>query len=306
MELQQVVDIWLASHKHTTRVSYGFPMRLFIEHMGASRLLTSITPIDLVRYVQSAINPRGYAPATYNKHIKTLRTFFSWCASLDLIASSPMRGAIKLKPIPRGVNRAKAMTDPELFALLMVVRSKPRDRALLLFLADTGCRRGGAAGLRVGDIDWVKNRATVTEKGDITRVVSFGDECAVALRVWLAYRAMHHVQRGVYLWTRDGKPIKAEQISQTVRRLCQKACIRVRSAHSLRFRKGFQFADARIAPTYAAAYLGHSDPTITVRHYYPDDYDTAEALGRELMTDSRTLSAQPPNVIPFRPLKKAE
>ena len=65
----------------------------------------------------------------------------------------------------------------------------PRDRAIALVFAKTGIRRRELLNLDVGDVDWrddsIKLKPTAKRSN---RVVFFDEECAVALRRWLAYR----------------------------------------------------------------------------------------------------------------------
>jgi integrase/recombinase XerD len=63
-----------------------------------------------------------------------------------------------------------------------------RDRALLLFLADTGCRVGGVVGLTLADLNVQRRWAVVTEKFDKSRSVFFSEVTAEALREWLEVR----------------------------------------------------------------------------------------------------------------------
>jgi integrase len=116
--------------------------------------------------------------------------------------------------------------------------------------------------------------------------VSFGENTAQALRNWLFVRPQKHRVTGVYVFSLNGEYMNPEQISQIIRRNCHRIGLRSLGAHSLRHRKGHQFADARIAPTIAAVALGHADVTTTLSHYYPDDYESADRALRELSQDN--------------------
>jgi integrase/recombinase XerD len=59
---------------------------------------------------------------------------------------------------------------------------------MLLFLADTGCRRAELVNLRLSDIDLAGKRALLTEKGRESRYVLLGDATKTALEAWLAKR----------------------------------------------------------------------------------------------------------------------
>jgi len=63
-----------------------------------------------------------------------------------------------------------------------------RDRALLLFLADTGCRVGGLVGLTLADLNLGRRWAVVNEKFDKSRSVFLSEATAQALREWLDVR----------------------------------------------------------------------------------------------------------------------
>lgn len=286
MKLEQAVALFLGEYIPTTRKAYSHALIPMSNWIGPAREVSGIRPALLVEYVQTCIEGRAdLAAATKRKLVKGIKTFFNWCVRIELLKKSP---AVQLRAhkVPRRISREKAMTDAELDALLAYVRFKtvPRDLALILFISESGCRRGGAAGLRLADIDWNGLRATVTEKGEQSRLVAFSDLCARALRHWLAYRSAHYRVKGVYVFSHDGAPVRPAVLAQAIRRDCQKAGIRSLGPHSLRHRKGHQLADSRVAPSVAATALGHSDPLITVTYYYPDDWETAERELRALMT----------------------
>lgn len=285
MELRKAVELFLGEYKPSTRKAYSgavLPMRDWI---GPARSLGEVRPEHVLEFFQVKIDGKKYSPATRQKHLKTIKTFWNWCVRFGFIDRSPA-SAIRGKKPPRRYNRDRAMTDDELLDLLDFCKYKPRDYALLMFLADTGCRRAGAAGLRVSDIMWEKMRAKVTEKGEHERPVSFGNRTAQALRNWLYVRPQKHTVTGVYVFSLNGEYMNPEQISQIIRRNCHRIGLRSLGAHSLRHRKGHQFADHRIAPSIAAVALGHADVLTTMEHYYPSDYETADKALRELSQDT--------------------
>ena len=58
----------------------------------------------------------------------------------------------------------------------------------MLFLADTGCRRGGLVGLRLSDLELEQARAWVAEKGKNGARVFLSGLTVTALTAWLAVR----------------------------------------------------------------------------------------------------------------------
>lgn len=282
MKLQAAIDLFLNSYPNPgTRRSYSQCIATLLELIPATTPLADITSVHIIQVGQH-IEAQRWKPATKRKAIKGIKTFFNWLVKYDIIEKSPAR-AIKTKRLPTYVTRDKAISDTELEELLSFVQFKPRDYALVLFLADTGCRAGGASGLRVQDIDFDHLTATVTEKGGKTRKVVFGEDTANAIRAWLLRRPTN---AGEYVFSRDSKPVKPANLSQAFRRNCQRVGIRSLGSHSTRHRKGHQLADEKVAPTIAATALGHADPIVTLQNYYPADWESAEKALRGLVVET--------------------
>jgi integrase len=291
MTLTHAITLFLDQYKASTREGFNYPLQSMAAFIGPARPLDSIRPEHLIEYANT-LDRRDYAAATVRKHVKCLRTFFNWLVKIEAIDKSPAR-AVRLASVPAGIDRDKAMTDAELNAILDYTRHKssPRDHALILFLADTGCRAGGAANLKLEDLDLDNLRAIVLEKGEKTRPVAYGEDCARAIRIWLLKRP---TAAGRFVFSRTQKAISADSVSLVVRRACIRVGIRSLGSHSLRHRKGHQLADNHVAVSVAAKALGHSDPVITMRHYYPHDWDRAEVELKKLAVQR---SRKPKNII---------
>lgn len=301
MELKEAVTLFLEDQIDTTRKSYIYPLRYLVSWMGESRDIETIRPSMLLEYLHKSLQKRNFAPATERKHIKTIKTLFNWLVRIDELEKSPAR-ALKVKRLPLYISRDKAITDNEYALLLDYMRWKHRDYALILFLADTGCRIGGAAGLKVEDLDLVNRVARVTEKGDKMRVVRYGPLCAVALSRWILLRPR---SAGPYVFSRNAGPIKADNISQMIRRACVKVGIRVLSGHAFRHRKGHLLADQKTPITMAATILGHSDPMVTAHNYYPADLESSWRESDKTMTTPDQQPRELPPIIRLDEHRKA-
>lgn len=290
MKLNDAIDLFTGTYqKPTTRRTYAKLLDQFAQQIGPGRAIDAITHADIVAY-HNHLLAQNYAAATLQQRVKGVKTFFNWLVKMEMLQHSPAR-ILKARKPPRRQTRDKAMTDDELDLILSYVRFRStRDYALVMFLADTGCRVAGAARLKTDDIDWDKREATVTEKGDKTRQVRFGQDTARQLRKHIIGRK--HIQ-GPYVFSHDGRRVRPETLSQRIRRACYGLRkvgfdIRVLSAHSLRHRKGHQLADTRISPTIAATALGHDSVMTTLENYYPDDWDTAAQALDELSLKRKT------------------
>lgn len=279
MKLDKALELFLSEYpNHNTVRAYRGVLEPMVMSIGAGRAVTRITTGDLLEYAADNIRTPDHAQATIYKQIKTLKTFFNWLVRIGELDKSPAAGVRQIRR-KRDVNREKAMRDEEFEKLVSYYQWKPQQLAIVLFLGDTGCRAGGLASVRISALDIPNLTATVTEKGDKTRPVWFGERTAQALREWLIQRGL---QNHDFVFCHRHGPYKPAAISQIVRRALNATGGRSLGAHSTRHRKAFQMADSRIAPSVAATALGHENVNTTLNSYYPADYDRAREVIREL------------------------
>lgn len=149
---------------------------------------------------------------------------------------------------------------------------KARNRAMLLFLRDTGMRVGEMVALNLKDIDFENKRALIkTEKSRgmrPMRAVFWYDDCNNSLKHWLVVRdrmmrrikslgdpgalfvGAHGVQTG-YRITHSGVEI-------AFRKLSRAAQVPTLNPHSLRHRKGHILAQSGANNSIISGVLGHS------------------------------------------------
>jgi site-specific recombinase XerD len=89
LTLERAIDLFLKEHITTTAKSYGHTLRGMRDYIGPERLLERVEAADVSEYMQSVKErPTIKSPATINKHIKTIRTFFNWCIKSGLLTST--------------------------------------------------------------------------------------------------------------------------------------------------------------------------------------------------------------------------
>lgn len=166
-----------------------------------------------------------------------------------------------------------------------------RDRAVLLCLADTGCRRGGLAGLSLHDLHLSQHAARVSEKGTKTRKVFFGPMTAQALERWLAVRPKcDHAEVFVTLTNNVIKPLGAEGISRVCKRLKRAAGIREpASPHAFRHRFAREFLRQGGDIGVLSQLMGHADVNVTLKHYAQFIPDELQAFHRQYSSLSDML-----------------
>ncbi|MCU0481683.1 MAG: tyrosine-type recombinase/integrase [Anaerolineae bacterium] len=293
-ELSQIFYDSIANPR--TRIAYAESINNMMNYVGPARPVGEVTPIELISHVNTYIK-RELSPHTVNKHIKTIQTFFNWLVKTQVIKESPAK-ALKKRKVSTLVPKSKAMPKDDLITILEYTKWLPREDAFIKFVADTACRARGVAGLRIGDIDFETNTATVTEKGDISRTVAFGDATAIALRRWLAVRKAPTD----FVFQSGPRRFSPEAAGQMVRRLCIKVGVKPRQTHSLRHAKAWELSDDGVGVGVIATALGDT-VDIVVKYYIPrDEVRALESLKQKSIATPEPQK-QPDNIIQF-PLKR--
>ena len=118
------------------------------------------------------------SPYTIRQYVKCARRFFKWLYEDEKLDANPAR---RLKLPPKPDQPRKGISKPDLAKIIQAAEeSSVRDLAIVLFLADTGCRVGGLTHLKIENIDLQNRQALVFEKGKggnaKKRVVFFGEK----------------------------------------------------------------------------------------------------------------------------------
>ncbi|GAB3941095.1 tyrosine recombinase XerC [Corynebacterium tapiri] len=122
----------------------------------------------------------GASRSTLARRTAAVRAFSTWALKEGHIATD-VAGRLKSpkiqRPLPSVVQEAQVIEG--------MGQASVRDVAILELLYATGMRVSELAGLNVADVDFARQTARVTGKGNKQRVVPFGDHAAVALRNWI-------------------------------------------------------------------------------------------------------------------------
>lgn len=131
-----------------------------------------------------------------------LSRFLSWCVDEGELAGHPMANV----PAPAVHERpAPMLSTDQLRALVRACEADAgfaglRDTALVLYLADTGCRLSETTGLTEADVDLREGTARVVGKGSRERVVAFGPRTARALDRYLRAKRRQPYGDRAWLW----------------------------------------------------------------------------------------------------------
>jgi integrase/recombinase XerD len=220
------------------------------------------------RYVdapQKPVQPGGLSHESVNTHIRVLHRFFRWSAE-EYAIPNPMHKIRYPQPqtgLPKGIH-------PE--TVIRLLQACPedvggiRDKALVAFLADTGCRLGGLVGLKTHNLELDRLQAVVTEKGNKTRLVRYTKFTAQVVKRWLEHR--HSPTPFVFINLNTHQGLTASGISVLLKRLRQRTGVNERTnPHS--FRHGFakEFVISGGSILVLSKLLGHTNINTTAAFY---------------------------------------
>jgi len=246
------------------------------------------TDIEALRY-EAAGSARSRRNSRSGRHagehvIAAARALYNRAIADGLIepGASPAHQVAKPRRLP---NTRRALTADELAQINEAAHSGGNDvvlDALILRLhTETACRRGGALGLRLADLDVRNGQVLLTEKG--------GTQRWQPITLDLAQRLAEHARaRGAVLPSdkllryRDGQPLTSRRYDQLYKRIGAQvpwvAMLGV-STHWLRHTT-LTWVERHFGYGVARAYAGHTDSTgpATTTYIKADIHDVATAL----------------------------
>lgn len=213
--------------------SYGESVARLVAFTGAADI-DALTPDTMRRWLMH--EQAKTSPGSVGVRYRSVRAFLRWCVAEGELERSPLAGighpAQPDTPVP-------ILEVADLRKLLKVTdgpdwRSR-RDRALVLFFLDSGCRRAEVAGLKLGDVDLDRGEARVQGKGSHVRVVSIGATATAGLDKWLRARRRLPFAAGLDdVWIGDRGALSAEGVRQALKRLGRQAGLGAIHPHQLR------------------------------------------------------------------------
>ena len=261
---------------------YQQKLNVLLAHLG-NVPVESVETIDLrrfaadlrtrsVRYEDHPLRPPksgGLSEASIASYLRVVKRLFAFLVEEGILSDNPARRLTVPKARRREPKAYEAEDLPRLLAATEGdALDRVRDRALLLFLIDTGCRVGGLCGLCLADVDLERGTAVVTEKGNQQRMVFFTEMTRHALADWFQVHGP-----GEHVFTSltdgaDGEPLSPVGVYQVLRRLGERAgAVGPVNPHAFRhgFAREYLLAGGDLGSL--ADLLGHQDVKTTWQSY---------------------------------------
>ena len=237
-------------------------LQRFSSFIGENQRVESID-IRQLRQWRIELNQRNLSSWSVHAYLRTVRHFFRWLEEEEMLSKNPAK-RLKLPPLPK--TPRKGIPDADRDAMLSVRENNIRDFAILMFVATTGCRKGGVETLTLSNLDVDLMEALIIEKGEKSRTVFFNSKVADALRNWLAIRPSTNADEVFVQIT--GKKLTSTGIYQIFKRAARDAGVEKSwSPHQWRhaFARNFLRNGGDIG--ILAQILGHASIHVTLLHY---------------------------------------
>jgi site-specific recombinase XerD len=203
-------------------------------------------------------------PATINRRIAAMSSFFDYAVSEEIIESNP---AAKVKRPLVSNAPTNYLSDAQLKAFISTAfEASPRDHAAAWLLGNGGMRVSELIGAQIQDLVEIRGHRVlvVTVKGNRQR------EIPLAPPAWDAIQsAIWDRTEGTILLTESGEPMNRCQADRMVRRLARAAGIEMKiSPHTLRHSAATSMLAAKADIRSVQKALGHASPSTTERYLH--------------------------------------
>ena len=250
--------------------NYGYQLRRLHEAVGIP--LERMTVYHLRNFI-SAEMARGLSPASLETARSIICIFFTWLSAEELIERNPCTNLAPLRT-PKEIRHPFSAEE---LVRINDAAETPRDRALIAFLAATGCRVSEVCSVDRRDIDFSAMQLQVVGKGNKERTVYIDAACALRLRAYLDTRT--DSEPALFI-NRFGERIQPGGVRLVMREIGKRAG--VENVHPHRFRRTLATAliDRGMSIQEVAAILGHSKIDTTMTYVFVDSKKVEQSYRR--------------------------
>lgn len=231
------------------------------------------------------------SPSSVHGHVRTLKAFFNWLLSEELIEKNPAKG---LKPPKVPKTLISILSDKEITTIInSFSRSNPldmRNQTIFMLLIDTGIRIGEVIKLTQDDLYLNDGYIKVFGKGQRERIVPIGSNIQKAIHKYLfRFRAntANPDTNNVFLSIRN-KQMSENSMKLMFRRLAERTGIHRLHAHLCRH-------------TFATKFLSNGSDIFTLQKIL--GHSTLEMVRRYSNLNSDHIRAQHKRFSPLDRLK---
>lgn len=285
----EYVGPWLERQvlEPTSRASMEARIRVHICPEWGNTLLVNITPAAVQRWIRELQD--ALAPSYVRLIVTNFKAVLSAAVSDGLLADNPCKAAgVKVPAVPN--RRIRPWTVDQVIAVLDATPS--RYRAMVAVGAGCGLRQGECFGLRVQDVDFLRDEIHVRQQVRIVAglptpaLPKYGRTRTVPMPEWVKLHLAAHIEAygplagerrqgpglgGLMFYGRERKPLNRNYFNSYVWRPTLASvgvgASRDNGMHALRHACASTWLEHGVSIKAVSEYLGHADPGFTLRVY---------------------------------------
>ncbi len=238
--------------------------------------LERVATPTLTRYRDHLQHDLQLRPATINRHLVSLKRYFSWAKDGDLITRSP---ASVVKLVPQTTRPAHHLGDQEEAALVVAAEQAGslRDRTLIVLMLHTGLRVNEVCSLKRDQVVVHKRGGylKVWGKRNKYREVPLNATARKALEDYLA--AQDKEAPFLFVSQRTQEQLTPRGVGFLIKKYARKAGLPALRPHDLRHRFGYRMAET--VPLHRLAQImGHDSLDTTLIYIRGTEHDLQQAV----------------------------
>ncbi len=215
----------------------------------------------------------GVKQTTIKTQYSKLNVFFVWLKTKGLIEENPLIDI----PSPRvnydDFKRLKNDEVNKIYAAIVQHNASTfmlrRDTAIVSTLLYSGVRRGELIGLRVNDIDFIKNEITIkgeTSKSKRTRILKMNPTQVMHLKDYFKERKNNNIKsEQLFVSTKQDRGLTQHGFEHWVRRMIENSGVKLH-LHQFRHTFACKLVEVGVHIVNIQKMLGHTDIRMTMKY----------------------------------------
>ncbi len=249
----------------STAKHYVSDLQVFMRVIGPKQA-QAVTAQDIDRFVSEQAQD-GLSPATINRRVAAIHSFFEFLASMNPDQSWPNPVNWRRHGVKQGQSVPRDALDGQVDRLFAVM-ADARDRAIFGLMVGAGLRVGEVVSLRCCDLEPPPTptqgaRLRVCGKGRKERIVWVTPYWYTVLSAWLTQRPP---AKSDHLFVNQHqRPLSVAGVQFRLKHYCRQAAIDI-SCHQLRHTFARRLAEQSMPIESISALLGHAQVETTQRY----------------------------------------
>lgn len=222
-----------------TIINYGKDLKLFLDFLNCEKI-SKLENVDypIIRSYLSFLYEKDYSKKTISRNISTLRSFFKYQKSQNMVSKNPMTFVENPKLDKR---LPKVLYTKDLETLLNTPDCNnplgQRNCVILEMFYSTGIRVSELVNLKVSDIHFHDKRIKILGKGSKERYVLYGSVLEKKLNLYLqnGYQELNKNKSDFIFLNKNGNPLTTRGVETILDQVLKKSGLNYHiSPHVLR------------------------------------------------------------------------